>query len=590
MKPITKFLIGLLFPLYIITFSSCSNYLEYPLMNEFNEDSVFTRRVNVEKFLSQMYAYNVNKLPFGGERLDRSMLDACSDIGSGLYLASGYGAHKINKGTAMPEWLSNNTTGEDVFSYHYKAIRMGWKLLERTDEVPDATTAQKNRIKADAKTLIAMHYFELMKRYGGVPLVKKAFNSPNESIIQRSPIVDVYKYIVQLCDEIIAAPDFPIVLSRNDLGHTSKALAFGLKAKTLLFAASPLFNNDRPYMDNFGANNNLICMMPYNKELWKDAADAYLTAIDSCEAAGLAITDIGDVDKNYTAAYLYAPSKGNTELIMVYMAAEFGNYLNWYPRGIPMNGYSSNVPTFNYVEMFQTKDGNYRDWDTDTITPVNDPTYPYKNLDARFKQIICYNGMEFYPGVTLAIYDDKDGKKTSEGRNGSFANAQFAHYNHKYIVGFEDRIVNAKTWRPMTVYMRLTELYLSRAEALNEYYDAPVQEVFDRLDFIRNRSGMPPLDQTRIKTKEQMREQIKKERAIELGWEDSRYFDLKRWKMGENFRGPIWDLKVRKLANNKYTYKKYIYENRYWSNHYYLHPFPPSEVNKQYGLIQNPGW
>jgi len=589
MKKLIKYFIGLQFALLVISFSSCENYLEFPPVLEFNEDSVFVKRVNVEKYLTQMYAYNFNQLPFAGNRLDRSMLDAASDIGSGLYMASGYGVHKFNKGSAQAEWISNDGMGEDVFGHHYKAIRIGWKLIERTDEVPDATQAQKERIKADAKTLIALHYFELMKRYGGVPLVKKAFASSDESLILRSSVEEVYKYIVQLCDEVIAEPNFPTVITdSNEMGRTSKALAFSLKAKTLLFAASPLFNNDRPYLDNLGVNSNLICLMKYDKELWKKAADATLSAIETCEAAGLALTNIGDIDKNYTAAYAYAPSKGNTELIMVYLAPFFGRIENWLPRGTPINGYSSSIPTFNYVEMFQKRDGTYRSWETDTITPVNDPTYPYKDLDPRFKQIICYNGMEYYPGAILDMADDKDGKPL--GKNGKFASAQFAHYNHKYVVGFEDMKINSKTWRPMTIVMRLTDLYLIHAEALNEYFDAPTPEVFARLDAIRDRSGMPPLDPTIITTKEQMRKMIQNERAIELGWEDSRYFDLKRWKMGETFKGPIYDLQVRKLANKMYTYKKYIYETRYWGNHYYLHPFPPSEVNKNHGLIQNPGW
>ena len=589
MKKLIKYFIGLQFALLLIGFSSCENFLEYPPVLEFNEDSVFVKKANVDKYLSQMYAYNVNQLPFAGNRLDRSMLDAASDIGSALYIQSAYGVHKFNKGSALAEWISNDAFGEDVFSSHYKAIRIGWKIIERTDEVLDATQVQKDRIKADAKTLIALHYFELMKRYGGVPLVKKAFATSSESLVLRSSVEDVYKYIVQLCDEVIAAPNFPtLITDRNELGHTSKGLAFGLKSKALLFAASPLFNNDRPYMDNLGANSNLICLLKYDKELWKQTADAAKIAIDSCETAGLSLTNIGDVDKNYTAAYLYAPSKGNTELIMVYLAPFFGRKENWLPRGLPINGFSSNIPTFNFVEMFQKKDGTYRSWDTDTITPVNDPTYPYKELDPRFKQIICYNGMEYYAGVTLEMHDDFAGNKL--GKNGKFASAQFAHYNHKYVVGFEDMMITTKTWRPMTIVMRLTELYLIEAEALNEYHDAPTTDVFARIDAIRARSGMPPLDPTIITTKEQMRKMIQNERAIELGWEDSRYFDLKRWKMGENFRGPIYDLSVRKLANNKYTYKKYLYETRFWGNHYYLHPFPPTEVNKNYGLIQNPGW
>ncbi|WP_243349995.1 RagB/SusD family nutrient uptake outer membrane protein [Parabacteroides sp. FAFU027] len=603
MKKIIKILFGLHVFCLMLTFTACENYLEFPPVLEFNEDSVFTQRTNVEKYLSTMYTYNVNQMPFASTRLDRSLLDAASDIGCGYYAQSAYGAHQFNKGTVAAEWVSNNSLGEDRFGYHYKAIRIGWKLLQRTDEVPDATQAQKDRIKGEAKAMIAMHYFELMKRYGGVPLAKKFFVTTEESAIPRSSLEDTYKYIVQLCDEVIAMPDFPaIITDRNDFGRASKAMAMGIKARTLLYMASPLFNSDRPYMDNLGTNSNLICLMKYDKELWKTAADEIKATIDTCELYGMKLTNVGDVTKNFTAAYQYLPSKGNTEIIMPYILTgvytDYGNFVNWKPRGAPFNGYSSNLPTQNFVEMFQLKDGTYRNWDTDTITPINKPTYPYDNLDPRFKQLIAYNGevLPELPTATLQIWDAENGNIANGGVNGKRGNAQFAYYLTKYIYGYLNNTsyTSPNQWRPFTPYMRLTEMYLNLAEALNEYYgdedSKPVADVYARVNTIRARSGMPALNESLINTKAKMRVQIQKERAIELGFEDSRFFDLKRWKMGDTFKGPIYDLKVTKKNNGQYTYKKYIYETRPWFEHYYLHPFPPSEVNKLKGIIQNPGW
>ena len=603
MNKIIKIFLGLSVFFSMLTFTSCESYLEFPRVMDFNEDSVFNKVINVQKYLSTMYIYNVNQMPFASTRLDRSMLDAASDIGCGYYAQSAYGAHQFNKGTVAAEWVSNNSLGEDIFSYHYKAIRIGWKLLERTDKVPDATQAQKNTIKGEAKSLIAMHYFELMKRYGGVPLAKKDFVTTDESAIPRSSLEDTYKYIVQLCDEVIAMSDFPATITDlNAFGRASKALAMGIKARTLLYMASPLFNSDRPYMEDLGANSNLICLMKYDPELWKAATEAIRATIDTCESKGITLTNVGNIDKNFTAAYQFLPSKGNTEIIMSYIMTgintDYGNFVNWKPRGTPFNGYCSNLPTFNYVQMFQLKDGTYRNWDQDTITPINDPTYPYKNLDPRFKQLIAYNGevLPELPTVTIQNWDAESGIIASGGINGKRSNAQFGHYLTKYIYGYLNNTsyTSPNQWRPFTPYMRLTEMYLNLAEALNEYNGAedskPVAEVYSRINAIRNRSGMPNLNETDIDTKAKMRIHIQKERAIELGFEDSRFFDLKRWKMGDTFKGPIYDLKVTKKNNGMYTYKKYLYETRPWFIHYYLHPFPPSEVNKLKGIIQNPGW
>ena len=91
-------------------------------------------------------------------------------------------------------------------------------------------------------------------------------------------------------------------------------------------------------------------------------------------------------------------------------------------------------------------------------------------------------------------------------------------------------------------------------------------------------------------SKEEMQKRLQDEWAIEFVFEEYRFFDLKRWKLGDVFKGPVYDVKVKKFNNNTYTYTKYKYEDRPFYDWYYLHPFPPSEVNLGYGLIQNPGW
>lgn len=603
MKKITIIFLLTSFTVLFFTFTSCDSYLETPPVASFNEDSVFTRRINVEKLVSTMYTFNLAKLPCSSQRMFYSFLDCASDIGCSNYLNAGYGAHRYNKGTITAEEISNNQNGEDVFSFHYKAIRYALLLIDRVDEVPDGTPEWKNRIKADAKTILAMQYFELMKRYGGVPLVKTRFSNPADAATKRSTLSETYNYIMQLCDEAIANPDYPMTISDpNELGRTSKVFALGLKSKAKLWIASPLFNNVSPYKDNLGGNSNLIWNGSYNKELWKEAAVATKEAIDICEANGLKLTNIGNNDLNYTAAYLYYPSKGNTELLMVNLGMAnnssptnpSASFQFWTPRGTPINGWGTNMPTQNFVDMFQKMDGSFYQWETDTISPVNDPTYPYKNLDPRFKQIVCYNGMTFYTGVNMEMYEGYTDpitkiKTIADGKNSkSGCKAQFAYFNRKYIVGYEDNGISPKVWRPLSIVLRLTELYLNYAEALNEYY-GPTTEVYNRINAIRSRSGMIGLP-TGIITTEEMRLWIQRERAIELCFEDSRFFDLKRWKLGETFKGPIYDLNIRITADRRFIYKKYKYEDRYWSDHWYLHPFPPSEVNKLYGLIQNPGW
>jgi hypothetical protein len=260
----------------------------------------------------------------------------------------------------------------------------------------------------------------------------------------------------------------------------------------------------------------------------------------------------------------------------------------WNPRGTPfVGGFSSNLVSLNMVEKYQNKDGSYVNWNNVITTPPNDPTFPYKNLDPRFNQSVMYNMQEVYPNAFFQFYEHETPSLAGNNSN-SKASSQWAHQVRKHVFGYEDRTITQKTWQPICSQMRLTDLYMIYAEAMNESLTAPDSRVYNRINIIRNRSGMPNI--TAGLSKDVMRSKIQDEWGIEFAFEEYRYFDLKRWKLGNVFKGPIYDLKVKKFNNNTYTYTKYKYEDRPFYDWYYLHPLPPSEVNLKYGLVQNPGW
>jgi hypothetical protein len=353
----------------------------------------------------------------------------------------------------------------------------------------------------------------------------------------------------------------------------------------MLYAASPLFNTDKPYQD-LGANNKLICFMKYDKNLWASAAKAAREAIAYCEQNGYAIVRNFGPSRNYKVACEDVPKAGNTEVLYGTFQGINQSRSYWTGRGTNMGGFAATEPTQNHVEKYQNTDGTSVNWNTTITTPVNDPTFPYKRLDPRFHFSVAYNGCLWVtttPTYNLEIYDGVDAT-VPHGRNGpTSARTQFAYFARKWLNGLETTGV----WTPMSPYMRLAEMYLILAEASNEA-NGPSAEVFAALDVIRTRSGMPivskSLDQAGL------RKFIENERSIELYLENHRYFDIKRLMIGEVFKGPIFDVRVVRQRNSTYTYTKYKYQDRAWFPHWYLHPFPYNEVNKGYGLIQNPGW
>ncbi len=578
----------------IIMLASCKNdFLEKPFSVSFNEDSVFAKFENAQKLVYDLYALRPYYLDLyvataPTKRLNGSLLECATDFGCSFRLNANYFTHKFNFGTVQAENLTNSAAGEDNYSNHYLTIRKAFTLIDRIDEVPDAPTGEKERIKAEAKTMIAFEYFELMKRYGGVPLVTKKLD-PAKDIISfgRSPLIEVYDYIINLLNEAIAVPEFAARYDGLDFGRLNKAFAYGLKAKAALYIASPLFNSATPYL-SLGNDNNLICLMSYDPTRWETAARYADEGIKYCESNGYSIVNTANTDLNYTISYQYRPNQGNTEIMWGTQKVSNPSMAYWIPRGVPFTGgYSSNLVSLNMVEKYQNKDGSYVDWNNVITTPANDPTFPYKNLDPRFNQTVMYNGLVLYPNATIQYYEHET--PSLNGNNSpAKASTQFSHQVRKHVLGYEDRTITQKTWQPICPQMRLTDLYLMYSEALNESLSSPDNRVLSKINTIRNRSGMPNI-QSGL-SKNEMRTKIQNEWALEFAFEEYRYFDLKRWKMGEVFKGPIYDVKVKKFKNNTYTYTKYKYEDRPFLDWYYLHPFPPSEVNLQYGLIQNPGW
>lgn len=588
MKSMFRIIAYLFIVISIGSFQSCRKYLEMPPQTSFNADSVFSRYQNTERLIFDMYQFQGRALATAlNSKLGLSSVATITDEAICFTAQNGYTSNNVYAGSVNSTWFTvNGANGEDVYDNHWRTIRKAFILKENIDKVPDAPDDVKRRIKGECAAVIALEYFEMFKRYGGVPIVRKSLSEAEEFNIPRAPLDSVYQYILALCDEAIANPDFPAkVPDEKEFGRLTKAFVYGLKSRTMLYAASPLFNTDKPYQE-FGKNNNLICFMRTDKNLWAQAAKAASDAITYCEQNGYSIVKTFGAARNYKVACEDLPRAGNTEVIYGTFQGINQSKLYWLGRGTNVGGYAATEPTQNHIEKYQNTDGTQVNWNTPITTPVNDPTFPYKRLDPRFHLSVAYNGCLWVttnPTYSLEIYDGVDAS-VPNGRNGPIsARTQFAYFTRKWLNGFE----SSGVWTPMSPYMRLAEMYLNLAEALNEA-NGPSAQVFDALDVIRSRSGMPLVDRTLNQAA--LRAYIERERSVELYLENHRYFDVKRMLQGEVFKGPIYDVRVIRQKNASYTYTKYKYHDRAWFTHWYLHPFPYNEVNKGYGLIQNPGW
>lgn len=580
-----KKLIAVIFSSLIFSmhFSSCEEimggYLDKAPGIDVTEDSIFSSVVNVDRFLATIYRYSVHSnLPYFTEtwkdpsNYDETLSSGASDESETC--AAWYSTQKWNSGSLTPDDIQDKR-----YDFRWVALRQIAIMIERVNEVPDISTSYANQIVSEMRTLRALNYLEMMKRYGGVPIIDHRINLDEDLKISRSSLKDVLDFIIEDCDFAINCSDFPDDQVGIMKGRVTRGVALSIKAKALLYAASPLFNTDTPYM-TLGANNDLICLGEYNHELWKQAADASLAVLKWAESTGHhLITDKG-VDNNYRYSWeVY----DNPEIIFAEKAhGETGTW-DWPWSAIsPPNIYPGNrgqsgiSPTLNFVKKYEKRDGKDQYWNPnggDNLQAL------MGELDRRFAQTIAYN---------KSIWNDEKGEVQiwEGGRDASTCFGGFWLHKH-----FPSKINNSQPRLiPNSTLFQLNEFYLSYAEALNEYNHGPNDEAYNAINAIRARSGQPELVNLDYKT---FKQRVHRERDVELAFDNHRLWDIMRWKVAEEegvMQGNMWGIKISKIdGSDEFRYKPYVFEQRHFHKRMYLNPFPTYEINKGY-LIQNPGY
>lgn len=563
----------------IVLAPACKNKIEDFLDKapgvDVTEDTIFSSRTQVDTFIAGMY---LQGMP--------TMLGLHTQIPgytSGRFTTSGV-TDEVELGASWADqtnWNSGSMTTENIANFDYQyhtrwpAIRRANIILERMDEVPGTDQSYKDQVKGEAKFIRAFNYFEMLKRYGGVPIVDKRLTATDilENPIPRSTFEEVVNFILKDCEDAIAVlPDF---YPSNMRGRVTKGAALLLKARLFLLAASPQFNTATPYLD-FGANNKLICYGNYDVNRWKKAADAAKAVLDWAPTGNIAlITDKG-VDKNYK--YMWEVHD-NPEIILENKMARNRSrsqypWLGILPAGI-YGGYGGSSVTLNFVKLYEKKDGTAQSWNP---AGGNDLNQKYAELDYRFAQSVLYNGSYLNPEFP----------KIETFTGGTHAlDCKAGTWQRKFV---PDALRQSVTAMPHNYLMRLAEAYLIYAEALNEF-SGPSTEIYTAINTIRARSGQPNLPASL--GKDDMRTRIRNERAVELAFEDHRLWDIMRWQIAEQdgmMLGSMWGIKVSKIANStEFRYDPYVFETRIFTKKMYLHPFLKSEVIKG-NLTQNPGW
>lgn len=517
------------------------------------------------------------------------LLEDITDLSqSSLTWGGAWGNYYSGKYTAATENSGATTKFNLTLEGTWTGIRMAYIFIQNIDRVPDVDPAYKAQLKAEARMIIACHYADMYRNFGGVPWVGKAYSvSDNIEQLSRLTAQATCDSIVALCDK--ATVDLPwteINIGEWD-GRFTKASAMGLKARVLLFNASPLFNASAPYLDGAASQQKLTWHGGYDINLWKKAMDAAHDLITQAEATGdykIYHKAGNTLRKDFQEAYY---TRGNGEVLISTRKEYKSNSNSIFYRS--SFSWGSGCPTQEYVDMFPMVSGKAI---TDPTSGYN-PAFPYFSSvgaavrDPRLYETVLVNG-DVYRGRTAELWITGRERTTQSGTE-----AATGYILRKFELDADNlTAIGSVTQWP---YLRLAEIYLSYAEASNEFNNGPDAEAYRCVNIIRNRVGLANLPAGL--SAQQFRDAVFLERTLEFGWEEVHWYDLARLKREDIFKKPLHGMNITRSASAPYTYTYQLFPCSYirywatnWSTKWYLSAFPQNEVNKGYGLIQNPGW
>ncbi len=512
----------------------------------------------------------------------------------------------------------------------WEAIRAALLFVENVDRVPDMDDAEKKRLAAEAKVIVASRYFDLFRHFGGLPLIKETYDVQPSYELPRATVEETVKYMVDLLDEAAATPQLPWDLGTDDTnwqGRFTKASAMGLKCKILLFAASPLFNDNVPYCmepPQDAVVNHQVWYGAYKPELWDQCWQACVDFFTELQSKGYyELTQATEATaQGYRNAYnkAYFTRENNKELLISTHISRFGKFNSWdewqyiFVKGDNGTVYTGGLtPTLEFMEMFPISNGEPFRLNAATNPFYTDNDYNRPTRDPRLYETMLVNGTQFGDHAAELWIGGRDNINDTEKETGKYATG-FGCYKF-----YKEGVNSLKDKYLQWPYLRLAEMYLIYAEALLKSKN-DLTGAIEQVNKVRARVGLGDLaacnpDKNLTTDADALLEEILRERACELGLEDVRLFDMTRYKREDLFRKQLHGLKIYRndgggntpwsgTTGNSSAYPKptqFTYEafplvnpsRAWWSNFspkWYLSAFPPSEVNKKYGLTQNPGW
>jgi hypothetical protein len=614
-----KKLILSLFAVSFFTVSCNDDFVDTKPLDQLSENVVWGDASLAEAFVSELYG----GLGVGG--FNEQMLASLTD--ETIFTHPGRNITTITEGRsnpADPGWINGTLSWVNMYS-RIRACNLALKNLE-SPQFPNTGNIVE-RMKGESKFMRAYYYHQLVRYYGGVPIVDKAFSlNDTDFLSARNTYEECLNFIIKDLDEAAN------LLNGKSLqkGRATTASALALKSRMLIYAASDLYDVPTAKVKSKAmasvAKPELMGLVNGTRtDRWQKAKAAAKAVLDlpgfGFQLGLTAPVTADQAATNYQNQSL-GRNGGQNEIIFgryfIQSKNEDGGRVGLFNGPNGYNNWAGNTPIQELIDDYEMMDGSKFDWSKPEHAKV-----PYDNRDPRLRSTILYEGSPWKPRSASAApldpanqiqtgeYEVVSGgaKKTHFGldtRKSSIEdwNGSYTGYYMRKFTDPNPGLVDQNSWQQVPwPFLRYTEAVFNYVEACIELGEDV--EAKRWLNQIRFRAGMPAITETG----DALRQRYRNERRVEMVFEEQRYHDARRWMIAPTTLGrkaSIINVKgTLKAGKSVSTYKydptsyDYTYtvgkidpgkENRNWDDKIYFLPIHRDEMNRNNKLVQNPGY
>lgn len=602
--------------------TSCEDFLDKSPDMGLSEEDVYKDYASIRGFMDRSYNFLDNFHAYQKCNNGRTYIGAISDEFASIY---NFAESKVvNSG----KWLtkdgvdfeignSDKNGGTSIWKA-YKGIRIVNRVIRDIDLVQGLSEQQKNELLGQSHFLRAWFYFQLIKRYGGMPIFDKLYAGDGDEDLPRQTYHESHDWMMTDIEKAITM--LPDQWDDNNTGRPNKIAAMAFRSMAQLYDASPLMQNDLSSVEE----------MDYDKTRARQAAiyaNTVLKYIKDNPQFGYRMMDKAEYTNIF---YWVSPPFMQPEYLWYNRKQETPGEYNYtrymrafwlpgeYASGTGNDAVAYNAPTQNMVDLYEKKGADGLYYPITHEKAGYDDQHPYDKRDPRF-----YNNI-LYPGNKWG--EDKSGKKqyitTYVGGNMTSTVINNNQTNKRQQTGYLCKKFlweGADQWkqlyglnRVINVYIRVAQVYLDFAEASFEATGSATQKVegcdlsaLEAINVVRNRVGIGNIPSVIADDAQAFREAIRRERGVELMFEDHRWWDIRRWMIAHDLfteQYPIKGIeatpkdknhaKVTDKSTLEFTYRviDVIPEERVFDMKNYWYPFSMADAASLNNLQQNPGW